>query len=77
VKGKEFGYFHDLIITQEMVRANARGFQDGNMAGVTISLTAVLQFANNEAWRNKIAQEVFSGKNKICLAITEAFAGSE
>jgi alkylation response protein AidB-like acyl-CoA dehydrogenase len=44
---------------------------------MTISLTAVLQFANNEEWKNKIAQEVFSGKKKICLAITEAFAGSD
>jgi alkylation response protein AidB-like acyl-CoA dehydrogenase len=44
---------------------------------MTISLTAVLQFANNEAWKNKIAQEVFSGRKKICLAITEAFAGSD
>lgn len=45
------------------------------MAGMTISLTAVLQFANDEAWKNKIAKEVFSGKKKISLAITEAFAG--
>lgn len=77
VKGEEFDYFHDMIVGQEMVLANARGFQDGNMAGMTISLTAVLQFANDEAWKNKIAQEVFSGKKKICLAITEAFAGSD
>jgi alkylation response protein AidB-like acyl-CoA dehydrogenase len=77
LKGEEFDYFHDLIVTQEMVRANARGFQDGNMAGMTISLTAVLQFANDEAWKNKIAAEVFSGRKKICLAITEAFAGSD
>jgi len=33
VKGEEFDYFHDLVATQELVRANARGFQDGNMAG--------------------------------------------
>lgn len=77
VKGEEFDYFHDLIVGQEMTRANARGFQDGNMAGMTISLSAVLQFANNEEWKNKIAQECFSGKKKICLAITEAFAGSD
>jgi alkylation response protein AidB-like acyl-CoA dehydrogenase len=44
---------------------------------MTISLTAVLQFANDEEWKNKIAQEVFSGEKKICLAITEAFAGSD
>ena len=77
VKGEEFDYFHDMIVGQEMTRANARGFQDGNLAGMTIGLTAVLQFANDEAWKNKIAQEVFSGKKKICLAITEAFAGSD
>jgi alkylation response protein AidB-like acyl-CoA dehydrogenase len=77
VKGEEFDYFHDMIVGQEMVRVNARGFQDGNMAGMTISLTAVLHFANDEAWKNKIAQECFSGKKKICLAITEAFAGSD
>jgi hypothetical protein len=31
VKGEDFDYFHDLIVGQEMTRANARGFQDGNM----------------------------------------------
>jgi hypothetical protein len=77
VKGEEFDYFHDLIVGQELARAMARGFADGNMAGMTIGLTAVLQFAHDEAWKNKIAQEVFSGKKKLCLAITEAFAGSD
>lgn len=77
VKGEEFDYFHDLIVSQEMSRPMARGFQDGNMAGMTIGLTAVLNFANDEAWKNKIASEVFSGKKKACLAITEAFAGSD
>lgn len=77
VKGEEFDYFHDSIVSQELVRAMARGFQDGNMAGMTISLTAVLQFANDPVWRDRIAGEVFSGKKKICLAITEAFAGSD
>lgn len=77
VKGEEFDYFHDLIVSQEMARVMARGFQDGNMAGMTIGLTAVLNFAHDEAWKNKIAQEVLSGKKKLCLAITEAFAGSD
>lgn len=77
VKPEEFDYFHDLIIGQELVRSSARGFQDGNMAGMTIGLTAVLNFANDEAFKKKIADEVFSGKKKICLAITEAFAGSD
>jgi predicted heme/steroid binding protein len=34
VDGKEFDYFHDLIVAQELSRAVARGFQDGNMAGM-------------------------------------------
>jgi len=34
---------------------------------MTISLTAVLNFANDEEWKMKIAKEVFSGKKKICL----------
>ncbi|KAK4982804.1 hypothetical protein LTR50_007573 [Elasticomyces elasticus] len=77
VKGEEFDYFHDLIIAQETVRANARGFQDGNMAGMVISLTAVRQWLNDEELKERVTQECLSGKKKICLAITEAFAGSD
>jgi cytochrome b5-like protein len=36
VDGKEFDYFHDLIIAQELARTGARGFGDGNMAGMTV-----------------------------------------
>lgn len=77
VDGKEFDYFHDLVVAQELVRANARGFQDGNMAGMTISLTAVRQWLNDGELKERITQECLSGKKKICLAITEAFAGSD
>lgn len=77
VDGKEFDYFHDLIVAQEMVRANARGFQDGNMAGMMISLTAVRQWLNDRELKERVTQECLSGKKKICLAITEAFAGSD
>lgn len=77
VKGEDFDYFHDLIVGQEMSRTMMRGFQDGNMAGMTIGLTAILNFAKSETWKKQIADEVFSGKKKLCLAITEAFAGSD
>ena len=75
VKPEQFDYFHDLVLTQEMIRANARGFQDGNMAGMTIGLSAILNFANDEQWKKQVSNEIFSGKKKCCLAITEAFAG--
>lgn len=77
VDGKDYDYFHDLIVSQEICRANMRGFQDGNMAGMTISLTAVHQWLKDDALREQVSQEVLSGKKKICLAVTEAFAGSD
>ena len=77
VEPEEYDYFHELTIIQEFVRVSARGFQDGNLAGMVIALPAVLNFANSEALKNKIAEECFSGKKRICLAITEAFAGSD
>ncbi|KAJ4321548.1 hypothetical protein N0V94_002869 [Neodidymelliopsis sp. IMI 364377] len=77
VKGEEFDYLHDLVQAQEGVRANARGFQDGNMAGMTISLTAVLQWMPETELKTRVVNEVLTGKKKMCLAITEAFAGSD
>ncbi|OOF99255.1 hypothetical protein ASPCADRAFT_504717 [Aspergillus carbonarius ITEM 5010] len=77
IDGKEFDYLSDMVLSQELVRANARGFQDGNMAGMCISLTAVQQWLRNEPLRQKVTEEVLSGKKKMCLAVTEAFAGSD
>ncbi|CAG9952852.1 unnamed protein product [Clonostachys rosea f. rosea IK726] len=68
VKGEEYDYFHDLVSAQEMARIMARGAQDGNMGGMTIGLTAVLNFGNDPVWKQKIADEVFSGKKKLYVA---------
>ncbi|KAI1345053.1 acyl-CoA dehydrogenase/oxidase [Xylariaceae sp. FL0016] len=77
VKGEEFDYFHDLITSQEGVRANARGFQDGSLAGMVIGLPCIMNFMKDEQRKKKIMDEVFSGKKYMSLAITEAFAGSD
>ena len=77
VKGEDFDYFHDLIVAQELSRAKARGFQDGNMAGMMISLTAVQQWSTNAQLKEKVTEECLSGKKFMCLAVTEAFAGSD
>lgn len=47
------------------------------MAGMAISLTAVQHWLRNIPLREKITEEVLTGKKKMCLAITEAFAGSD
>lgn len=75
--GKDYDSFSDLIVSQELTRHTSRGFQDGNMAGMTISLSAVIAWANDEELKNRVVDEVLSGKKKMCLAITEAFAGSD
>ncbi|KAI0833116.1 acyl-CoA dehydrogenase NM domain-like protein [Hypoxylon sp. FL0890] len=77
VKGEEFDYFHDLIMSQEGVRPNARGFQDGQLAGMVIGLPCVMNYMKDQKRKKAIMDEVFSGKKYMCLAITEAFAGSD
>ncbi|OTA87390.1 hypothetical protein M434DRAFT_399484 [Hypoxylon sp. CO27-5] len=77
IKGEEFDYFHDLIMAQEGVRANARGFQDGQLAGMVIGLPCVMNYMKDQQRKQAIMGEVFSGKKYMCLAITEAFAGSD
>ncbi|OTA70392.1 acyl-CoA dehydrogenase NM domain-like protein [Hypoxylon sp. EC38] len=77
IKGEEFDYFHDLIMAQEGVRANARGFQDGQLAGMVIGLPCVMNYMKDQQRKQAIMDEVFSGKKYMCLAITEAFAGSD
>ncbi|KAI8912678.1 acyl-CoA dehydrogenase/oxidase [Gorgonomyces haynaldii] len=77
VKPEEFDYFHELVITQELSRiGGARGFADGMNGGMVIGLPPIINFGS-PALKAKIVPEVFSGKKFICLAISEAFAGSD
>ncbi|KAA1070561.1 hypothetical protein PGT21_015026 [Puccinia graminis f. sp. tritici] len=76
VKGEDYDYFHELIITQELGRCGARGFSDGLLGGMVIGLPPVLNFGSPEL-KKKIIPEVLSGKKYIALAISEAFAGSD
>ncbi|KAK0469827.1 peroxisomal acyl-CoA-dehydrogenase [Desarmillaria tabescens] len=76
VKPEEFDYFHELIITQELARCNARGYGDGLLGGKVIGLPPVLNFGSEEL-KAKIVPEVFAAKKFICLAISEAQAGSD
>ncbi|MBW0482378.1 hypothetical protein O181_022093 [Austropuccinia psidii MF-1] len=76
LRGEQFEYFHELIITQELARCGARGYSDGFLGGMVIGLPPVLNFGSPEL-KNKIIPEVLSGKKYIALAISEAFAGSD
>ncbi|KAJ7274439.1 acyl-CoA dehydrogenase/oxidase [Mycena haematopus] len=76
VKPEELDYFHELIMAQEGSRFHARGYLDGLGGGTYIGLPPIINFGQ-PAIRDKIVEEVFAGKKHVCLAITEAFAGSD
>jgi len=46
------------------------------MSGSVIGLPPILNFGSEEI-KKKVLPDIFSGKKFICLAISEAFAGSD
>lgn len=76
VKPEEFDYFHEIIMAQEVARINARGYWDGLGGGTAIGMPPLMNFGRPEL-KKRICEEVFSGKKHMCLAISEAFAGSD
>ncbi|KAI5120210.1 hypothetical protein M0805_006316 [Coniferiporia weirii] len=76
VTPEEFDYFHELVITQEFVRVGARGYGDGLLGGKVIGLPPVLNFGSSEI-KEKIIPDVLAGRKFICLAVSEAQAGSD
>lgn len=76
VTPEQFDYFHELIITQELARCGARGYGDGLLGGTVIGLPPVLNFGS-DALKAKVVPDVLAGKKYICLAISEAHAGSD
>lgn len=65
-----------LIVNFEVGRLGTRAYVDGLLAGEVIGLPPVLNFGSAEL-QAKVVPEVLDGKKFICLAISEAFAGSD
>ena len=76
VPSASFDYFHEMLVHQESARLGCPGFVDGIGAGLVIGLPPVLHFGPD--WmKQEVAPKVLSGDAVICLAISEAFAGSD
>ncbi|KAE8209549.1 hypothetical protein CF327_g6486 [Tilletia walkeri] len=76
IKPEEMDYFHELVMTQEITRCGARGFGDGMQGGMVIGLPPIMNFGSQ--WlKDEIIEPVLAGEKFICLAISEAFAGSD
>ncbi|KAJ7475744.1 acyl-CoA dehydrogenase/oxidase [Mycena latifolia] len=83
MKGEYFDYFAELILNQELGRAAketkgyaAHLFLTIKQGGMIIGLPPVKNFGS-KALQDAILPDVLAGKKFICLAITEAFAGSD
>jgi len=76
LRGEDFTYMHELVVTQELVRIAARGYGDGLQGGMVIGLPPVMNFGSDKM-RKEIIPPVLRGEKFICLAISEAFAGSD
>ncbi|KAH7884527.1 acyl-CoA dehydrogenase/oxidase [Phlebopus sp. FC_14] len=76
VSPEEFDCFHDLVVTQEICRNGRRGYGDGLLSGTLIGLPPILHFGTPEL-KDKVVPEVLASKKFLCLAISEAFAGSD
>ncbi|KAL8281196.1 hypothetical protein RQP46_006554 [Phenoliferia psychrophenolica] len=76
MRGEDYDYLAELVVTQELARMGARGFQDGLSAGMWIGLTPILNYGTDKQKRD-IITPVLAGDKHIALAISEAFAGSD
>ncbi|KAH9926830.1 acyl-CoA dehydrogenase/oxidase [Amylocystis lapponica] len=65
-----------LTLMNEFARCPARGYGDGLNGGQVIGLPPVMNFGT-PALRERVVKDVLSGNKFICLAISEAFAGSD
>lgn len=65
-----------LIINFEVGRLGTRSYVDALLAGQVIGLPPVLNYGSPEL-QAQVVPEVLDGKKFICLAISEAFAGSD
>ncbi|PFH53074.1 hypothetical protein AMATHDRAFT_55444 [Amanita thiersii Skay4041] len=76
VTPEQFDYFHELILFLETTRLHARGYHDGLAGGTAICLPIIANFARQDI-RERVLNEIFDGKKLACLAISEAYAGSD
>eukprot|EP00461_Guttulinopsis_vulgaris_P001312 UN01312 len=76
VKPEEFDYFHEQIIHEQMARILCPGALDGISAGYLIGFAPLMYFGKPHIVE-KYAPEVIRGEKRICLALTEAFVGSD
>jgi len=76
VDPKEYDYFHELIIQDEICRAGSGGVIWCLLEGLNIGLPPIRKFGS-EYLKKKVVRPCLTGEKVICLALTEPAAGSD
>lgn len=76
VKAEEFDYFHEMVQIEEMARLYTPGFEDGLCGGNNIGTPVILKFGTDKM-KKEVLPSILKGDKVACLAISEAFAGSD
>ena len=76
---RDFDIWHEYIAHTEFAHSFPQGVTQGIAAGMTISLPAIAQFANNmhPDQKDQIIGDILLGTKRSCLAISEPQAGSD
>lgn len=72
----KYDLFMEAIVHEEMGRLGTPGLLDGFTGGFSIAAPTILNYAT-EAVRDRVMPQLLLGEKRICLAISEPFAGSD
>lgn len=76
VKVEDFTYFHNMIYTDEMLVSGLCGPGGSMTTGMAFGVPPILKFGNRQL-QDRFLPELLTGKERICIAITEPDAGSD
>ncbi|EGX45021.1 hypothetical protein TWF173_001602 [Orbilia oligospora] len=76
LKVEDFDYFHSMIYTDEMLRIGLSGPAASINTGVAYGIPPLYKFGS-PALQRRFLPDLFHGRTRCCIAITEPSAGSD
>jgi len=73
---KDFDYFHELVVHDEFVNIGCFQYVSGLIAGYSIGIPPLVHFGT-PLQIERLVPPIVRGEKKICLAISEPYAGSD
>ncbi|GAA5879772.1 hypothetical protein JCM8547_007574 [Rhodosporidiobolus lusitaniae] len=76
VKVEDWDGFHDMILIDELHRCGSLGVPQGLFGGLQIGCPPIYTYGS-PSLQARVLPDIMSGKERVCLAITEPEAGSD